>query len=93
MKKEENKKKIYVTKYFSTLGIVETYEIPNYTSTEDRPSCSAIIPGYIHEVYLSKNEFFFSKEDAKKNFEKRKNEKILSLKKQIEKIEKINFDI
>ena len=92
MQEEKIKKKVYITKYFSTLGVIEA---DAEFRAEDSSCCFSELRSS-HGVFcewFSKTQFYFSKEDAKKDFEKRKKKKILSLKRQIEEMEKINFDI
>lgn len=81
--------KVFITKYALTTGIqeVEAYKSHTAGSMLYRPD-----PKYpYHTVYLGTGEWHLNKQDAIKAAEAQRAKKIASLKKQIEKLQKLNF--
>lgn len=76
--------KVFITKYAFTRGIIEAdVEI----ITEKPKFCNLRENGYSN--YFHDSDFHYTKEDAVADFERRKQDKLLSLKKQLSKIEKL----
>lgn len=79
--------KVWITKYALTKGILqeegETFKgNPNYL----------MVKGYYSDFYGEGNEWHRTKESAIKKAEEMRQKKIASLKKQIEKLEKMKFE-
>lgn len=86
-------KKVFITKYALTQGIIEKEtEITIYKSSIEEPiECARVIgewPGYT----IGK-EAFYTLEEAVKKAEEMRKRKIASLRKQIEKLEKMEFNV
>ena len=77
--------KVFITKYALTSGIIEADVA---VITENPKFCSYCLSGSFTN-YFHGNDFHYTKEDAISDFEKRKQDKLLSLKKQLSKIEKL----
>lgn len=81
-------KKVYITKYALTGGIIEKEaRVYDYGNGHLR----AFVNGD-YSSYGIGSEAFFEKEEALKNAEKRRTKKIDSLKKQIKKLENLKFE-
>lgn len=84
-------KKVFITRYALTRGIIEKEtEITVYKSPIEEPiecACVEEWPGYT----IGK-EAFYTLEEAVKKAEEMRNKKIASLRKQIEKLEKMEFE-
>lgn len=84
-------KKVFITKYALTQGIIEKEtEITIYKSPIEEPiecACIEEWPGYT----IGK-EAFYTLEEAVKKAEEMRKKKIASLRKQIEKLEKMDFN-
>lgn len=81
-------KKVYITKYALSRGILEKKaEIADFMNGHKR----AFVEGDFLSYRIG-SEAFFEKEDAIKNAEKRRNKKIESLKKKINKLENLKFE-
>lgn len=74
----------FVTKYALTRGIVEI-------SSRLRVGSDLITTNEKYPQYLHKGDWFSTEEEAKVDAENRRKKKIVSLKKQIEKLEKLKF--
>lgn len=74
----------FVTKYALTRGIVEI-------SSRLRVGSDLITTNEEYPQYLHKGDWFSTEEEAKVDAENRRKKKIASLKKQIEKLEKLKF--
>lgn len=74
----------FVTKYALTRGIVEI-------SSRLRVGSDLITTNEKYPQYLHKGDWFSTEEEAKVDAENRRKKKIASLKKQIEKLEKLKF--
>lgn len=77
--------KVFITKYALTKGIYEV-EV-NTTRNKDR----VLVSDSYYPQYFYGNEFHLTMEEAKKDAEKRRLEKIQSLEKQIEKLKNLKF--
>lgn len=83
-------KTVYITKYALTRGIIKAeakIQSFNYLTKEEQ---RAYINGYYNSLVIS-TDAFFSFDEAKKKAEQMKLKKIASLKKQIQKLEKLSF--
>jgi hypothetical protein len=80
--------KVFITKYALTTGI---FECVMDVRTETK-SCYGRPDGYYFNVMFCGNDFHLTKEEALLDCEKRRLKKIKSLKKQIEKLEKLSFN-
>ena len=77
-------KKVYVTKYALSDGILVRDVVI------EKDMCK--VPGH-YGGYFHKGEFHEKIEDAKEDFERRKQQKLVSLQKSIEKISKLEFKV
>lgn len=81
-------KKVYITKYALSRGILEKEaKISDFGCGRLRAFCNGD-----YSSYGIGSEAFFEKEDAIKNSEERRNKKIESLKKKINKLENLKFE-
>lgn len=78
------KTKVYITNYALTDGIKE------YPAELTEPGTALVVTKY-NTWHFPKGKYFLTLEDAKKDAEKIRLKKIDSLKKQIEKLEKMEF--
>lgn len=78
-------RKVYITKYVLTQGILEA----EGELIENRFHGS--LSGYKYKQMYFNNDFHLTKEDALKDAESRRLKKIESLKKQIDKLEKLKI--
>lgn len=81
--------KVFVTKYALTSGIKEIEGEVMKSNWENWPNC--VKDGVYNLRYIGKDAFLDKSEAIKKAEEMRK-KKIISLRKQIEKLEKLTFD-
>jgi hypothetical protein len=81
------KQKVYITKYAFSSGILEC-EMDVDLETK---SCYGKPDGFAFAKGFYGNDFHLTKEDAIKDFNKRKEKKIRSLKKQIIKMKRLSF--
>ena len=79
--------KVFITKYTLSSGIMEC----EMEVTMETKSCYGKPEGYSTSTGFHGTDFYLTKEDAVKDCEKRKEDKIISLKKQIVKISKLSF--
>ena len=85
--------KIYITKYALTGGIKEIEaNITTYSTSDGKGTEYAREPNSYGSFIIGK-EAFRSLEDAIKNAEERRQKKIVTLKKQVEKLEKLSFKL
>ena len=77
-------KKVYVTKYALSDGVLVR------DGVIERDMCK--VPGH-YGIYFHKGEFHEKIEDAQEDFERRKQQKLVSLQKQIDKIAKLEFKV
>jgi hypothetical protein len=80
----KEKKIVFITKYALTSGIIQC----EMDVQEDGKGCYGKPKGFDFSTGFYGNDFHLTKEDAIKDCEKRKEKKIASLKKSIEKINK-----
>lgn len=80
--------KVFITKLALTKGIVELEAKPCIDVSEYMIETRS--NGY--SVYYHKKDWYLTKEEAIKKANKMRDRKIVSLKKQIEKLEKLNFE-
>lgn len=78
---------VFITKYALTSGIMEC----KMEVKIDEKMCSGKPEGFAFTTYFFGNDFYLTKEEAIEDCNKRKEKKLLSLKKQIKKIEELNF--
>lgn len=77
--------KVYITKYCFTEGILEK-------ETDDKPTDSMIVVrGSGHPQYFHKNDWHADMDSAKKKAEDMRKRRLLSLAKQIQKLEQLSF--
>jgi hypothetical protein len=79
--------KVYITKYALTRGIIDEKEVEICKNIPNMVECRE---AFFHD-YFHKPDWHETKEEAIKRAELMKNKKIESLKKQIQKLEKIKF--
>lgn len=83
--------KIFVTKYALTVGVYSAMAECNCRSD------MAVIPGDrakgYFDAYMHKGDFHFTESDALQKAEEMRQKKIISLKKKIEKIENLKFEV
>ena len=85
--------KAWITKYALTQGIIGVEIIDNCLSADPTGNMIKIRDGNINTYYHGKgNEWHETKESAIKKAEEMRQKKIASLKKQIEKLERMKFD-
>jgi hypothetical protein len=86
--------KVWITKYALTKGIVEAEatgrdEYPNMVTVSNKPYDSIYKP--YGRIYYHKPDWHLSLEDAKKRAEEMRVKRIASLRKSIQKLEKLSF--
>lgn len=83
--------KVYITKYALTQGIIEIdiEKIRNFSIIEDK---DMLCFNDGHPVYFHKGEWCRSKEEAIQDAEKKREKKVASLRKQLEKLENLKFE-
>lgn len=83
----------YITKYATTRGIIEadTDQLKDYKVTDGTKLYVNFIDGTM--LFLNGGEWYTSKNMAISDAEHRRTKKIESLKRQIEKLKALNFDI
>ncbi len=80
---KQDKTTVFVTKYWSTAGIQEIeVEMCDYTMCRDFSR---------YQSYYHKGDFFYTKDEAIADCENKRRKKLLSLQKQIDKIQKLRF--
>lgn len=79
--------KVFITKYALTSGIIEC----DMDIKEDGKWCHGKPEGFAFATGFFGNEFHLTKEEAYADCNLRKEKKIISLKKQILKVEKLTF--
>lgn len=86
-------KKVYVTKYALTKGILEIDAIVGQSFYDQNIFYARVCDRYLGtESFRVGLEAFLTKEEALKDAEKRRIKKIDSLKKQIKKLENLKFE-
>lgn len=89
--------KVWITKYALTDGIVEGELIAKHRMEDDYTKEFKIL--YLcknlqgDQFYLKKDEFYYSLDSARFKAEQMRQEKIANLKKQIEELEEMKFDV
>lgn len=89
--------KVWITKYALTDGIVEGELIAKHRMEDDYTKEIKIL--YLcknlqgDQFYLKKDEFYYSLDSARFKAERMRQEKIANLKKQIEELEEMKFDV
>ena len=85
--------KVWITKYALTDGIIEAQHVENI------PPHDGMIQAYFYNKdnqlkndYYKEDELFYGKQSAIKKAEEMRKKKIASLKKQIEKLERMRFE-
>ena len=79
--------KVFITKYALTSGIIEC----EMDVKENEKSCYGKPKGFVFSTGFYNNDFHLTKDEALKDCNSRKDKKIISLKRQIFKIEKMSF--
>lgn len=82
--------KVWITKYALSTGIVEAEMEINKTSSDTEYAYGKIGNDTVHQGYFG-NDFQRSISEAKADAERRRKEKIESLRNQIAKLEKLKF--
>ena len=85
--------RVWITKYALTDGIIEAQQIPG--SAYDGKEYAFFVgknSQYITDFYIPYEELFWDKNSAIRQAEEMRQEKIASLKKQIEKLEEMKFE-
>lgn len=83
--------KLYITKYALTNGIIEV-DTEILTDTFGGKFISVKIFGFHYEQFFGAKDFRQTRKSAIKKAEEMRAKKIASLKKQIEKLEKLSFE-
>lgn len=83
-------KKVYITKYALSQGIIETcdYEFSNRSQDKSWIYSS----GHFYDSYKIGRDAFFDRDEAIKDAYNRRDKKIKSLKKQIDKLNTLKFE-
>ena len=85
--------KVWITKYALTVGIIEMQQIPG--ATYEGKEYAFFVDGngqYNTGFYIPYEELFWDKNSAIVKAEEMRQKKIASLKKQIEKLERMRFE-